>query len=151
MKRSIKIVTSVVLTAGIVAGAAAYGKHEFSKPDRRAEFMVSYIADELDLNATQEQALDTLKDEVLAARKLMHEQMSPTKEELVALITAERFDQARALDIISSKTATLNQAAPAVVAAFGNFLDGLDAEQKGQIQKLKESRGHHHNHGNDYE
>ncbi len=64
--------------------------------------------------------------------------MKPTKQELAALLEADRFDQARALEIINAKTTAINQAAPTVVAAFGNFLDGLDAEQKAEIRKIKE-------------
>lgn len=138
MKRSFKIITAVVVTAGIVAGAAAYGKHEFGSPERRAAAMVSFVSGELDLNDSQEQSLIVLKDEVLAAREIMEDQMKPTKQELAALLEAERFDQARALEIINAKTTAINQAAPAVVAAFGNFLDGLDAEQKAEIRKFKE-------------
>ncbi len=144
MKRSIKIVTAAVLTAGIAVGAAAYGKHEFEKSDRRAAYMASYVSDELDLDATQEQALIALKDEVLLARKLIHEQMMPAKGEIVELLTADSFDQARALELIHTKTTALIQAAPPVIAALGSFLDGLDAEQKAEIQSFKEHRGGDH-------
>ncbi len=138
MKRSIKIVTAIVLSAGFIVGAAAYGQHEFGNTDRRASHMINFISAELDLDATQEQALVALKDEVLIARELMQEQMRPTKDEIMALFEADSFDQARALEIINAKTSALNQAAPAVIAAFGNFLDGLDAEQKAEIKKFKE-------------
>ncbi len=151
MKRSFKIVTAIVLTAGIVVGAAAYGKHEFRNPDRRASAMVNFISGELDLNANQEQALVVLKDEVLVARELMQEQMQPTKDEIAALLAADGFDQARALEIINDKTAALNQAAPAVIAAFGNFLDSLDAEQKAELKKFKERRDGHHGRWQDHD
>lgn len=151
MKRSIKIVTAIALTAGIVVGAAAYGKHQFGSPDRRASVMINIISEELDLNSTQEQALVALKDELLVTRELLHEQMQPAKDEIVTLLAADSFDQTRVLEIINEKTAALNQAAPGVVAAFGNFLDGLDAEQKAEIARMKEHRGEHRGRWHDHD
>lgn len=145
MKRSTKIITAVVLSLGIAGGAAAVGKHRFGDPAKRASFMVSYVSEELALDSTQKQALTVLKDEVMAARESMRGQISGVHEQAGALIAAETFDRAGALQLINSKTAAVNSVAPEVVTALGNFLDTLDAGQKAEIVEfMQQRRGRHH-------
>jgi len=143
MNKSTKIITTVVLTLGIAGGAAAFGKHRFGDPDKRAAHVVSYIADELELDATQEQALTALKDQLMQTRTTMKSNWEETPAEIENLIGAETFDQARALELITAKTATINEAAPENIAALGNFLDSLNAEQKADVLSfMKQRRGH---------
>lgn len=140
MNRTTKILTATALSIGLLGSVAAYGKHRMGE-SKRADFFVSYVSEELELDTTQEQALNLLKDEVIAAKGLLREQMEPFKSEIESLFNAETFDQNRALEMISTKTATINEAAPTIVAALGNFLDGLNAEQKAEVMEHIESRG----------
>lgn len=144
MKRSTKIITTVVLTLGIASGAAAWGKHRYGDPQKRATHMVNYISDELELDATQEQALSALKDQLLVVRQTMKSELEPAREQARTLINAETFDQAQALELINAKTAAINSVAPETIAAFGNFLDSLNAEQKARVVEFMEhkKRGH---------
>lgn len=149
MKRSGKIITAVVLTLGIAGGAAAIGKHRFGDPVKRANYMVSYIGDELELDTIQLQSLTALKDQLIAARESVHSDMSNTHAQAAALINADQFDQGRALELLTEKTSSLNSVAPEVIGALGNFLDGLNPAQKAEIAKFmaehKESHhGRHH-------
>lgn len=146
MKRSTKIITAVVLTLGVAGGAAAYGKHRFGSPESRANYMVGYVSEELNLSSTQEQSLQELKDEIMTARVTLRGQMNSTREEVQSLISSERFDQEKALELINGKTAAIREAAPTVVAALGNFLDGLNAEQKEEIMEFIQNRAGHHRH-----
>lgn len=132
MKRSTKIITAVVLSIGVVGGAAAYGKHRFADPEARAEFVIERISDKLSLDATQEQALTVLKDELLAKRSTMKD-LKPAREDLQALIEADTLDQAALLAMVTEKTQAVNAAAPDIVSALGGFLDTLNSEQKSQI------------------
>lgn len=142
MKRSTKIITGVILTVGIVGGAAAIGKKQFGNHEKRADFAVGYITEQLQLDSTQEQALSVLKDQVMAARSVMHEEMGSTKSEMQELVEAETFNQAQALELINSKTSTINSAAPDVVVALGNFLDSLNAEQKAEVVEFMQKEHH---------
>jgi len=150
MKRSTTIITAVVLTLGVAGGAAAYGKHRFGDPAKRVEHMVNYISDELSLDASQEQALVALKDQILQTRTSMKDEFGSIRDEVQALVSAESFDQARALQLISAKTSAINAAAPETVAALGNFLDGLNSEQKAEVLEFMEHRrGHQRGHDHD--
>lgn len=144
MKRSTKIITAVVLTVGIAGGAAAYGKHQFGNPEKRADKIAGYIAYELELDETQKQALDVLKTQMMTARQTVKADRSAIKEEAMALINAESFDRAKALDMINSKVSMVNEQAPDMVNALGDFLDTLNAEQKAEIAEfVEEHRGRH--------
>jgi len=145
MKRSTKIITVIALTIGVAGGAAAYGKHKFGDPEKRAAHMVNYVSDELSLDASQEQALVALKDQLLASRLAMRDQWNSTPEELQALLQADRFDQAEALALLTSRTNAVNAAAPEAIAALGLFLDSLNAEQKAEIAEFaQQHRGWRH-------
>lgn len=144
MKRSTKIITAVALTLGIAGGAAALGKHQYGDPQKRADKIAGYISSELELDATQQQALDVLKTQMLTARQTVKTDKSAMKEEAMALVNAETFDRAKALDMINSKMSMVNEQAPDMVNALGDFLDSLNAEQKAEIAEfVEEHRGHH--------
>lgn len=141
MKKSTKIITAALLTVGVATGAAAFGKHKFSNHEERAEHMVERISNNLDLDSTQMQALDVLKDQMLSTADTMNTEFSPIRENIIALVSAETFDQAKALDLINTRAAAITAAAPEVVTAMGSFLDGLDAEQKAKVLEIMEHRG----------
>lgn len=143
MKRSTKILTTVVLTFGVVGGAIAYGKAKFSDPGARADYMASYVSDELELNESQDQALNALKDQMLESRQQMKDEANPVQDQIRELISADTFDQAKALELLSNKTSAVNANAPDVMLALGNFLDSLNAEQKAEVLEFMEhKRGH---------
>lgn len=141
MKRSTKIISAVVVTVAIVTGGVAYaGKHARGDHEEHAEYAAIFVAKKLDLDTTQKQALDTLMSEMVAAKQRMQEQMVTTKSDVRALVEAESFDQAKALEMVTGKTATVNEVAPELVVALGNFMDSLNAEQKAEIVEFMDSR-----------
>ena len=140
MKRSTKIITAVVLTFGIAGGAVAYGKHKWGDPETRAKHVVSYISEELNLNSDQSDKLKTLKNQLLNTGKEMRSEMQPLRSDIRTLISADTFDQAKALELINSKTALVNKNAPDVLAAMGSFLDSLDVEQKAEVMEFIEHK-----------
>lgn len=140
MKRSTKIITAVALTLGIVGGATAYGKHQWGDPAKRAKHVVSYVADELDLDAAQTDKLTALKDKLLATGKHMRGEMKPLHGDVADLLAADSFDQAKALEMIANKTALINDNAPEMLTAVGSFLDSLNPEQKAELIEFMESK-----------
>lgn len=147
MKRSTKIITATVLTLGVAGGATAFGKHSFGSPEKRATHMVNYISDELSLDATQEQNLVALKDQLLIAKDVMEERWGNTRDEVDALLAADSFDQAQALEMLTARTQAIDTIAPETIAALGQFLDGLNAEQKAEVVEFLENRGRGHRRG----
>jgi len=154
MKRSTKIIVAAALTVGLVGGAAAVGKHRYGDSEKRRGHIVSHVADELDLNTTQTASLNSLIDQVMTVKQQMRSDFGDDMSGLKTMITDEQFDQIKALDMINAKADAVKQNAPGVVAALGNFLDGLNAEQKAEItEHMKKHRHKHdrkHRHGKDH-
>lgn len=140
MQRSTKIITAVALTFGIAGGALAYGKHKWGDPETRAKHAVAYVADELELDDAQTLKLETLKDTLLSTGQKFRTEVRPARGQLVELIGAESFDRDRALSLITGKTSFVEENAPEVLAAMGDFFDSLSAEQKAEVVERIEHR-----------
>lgn len=148
MKRSTKIITTIALTVGLAGGAAALGKHHYGDPAKKAERVAGYIAYELELDDSQKVQLDALKDQLLSARENVKENHDPMKAQAMSLLTAETFDRSAVLDMINTKTTAINEQAPQVINALGDFLDSLNTEQKNEIAEFVND--HHGRHGRKY-
>lgn len=142
MQRSTKIIIALVLTLGIAGAATAVGKHRFGNPEKRATHMVNYISDELDLDATQQQALSVLKDQLLNSRTVIHSDMADLRADATSLFTSDVFDRAQALELVNTRTAQINALAPEIVGSLGDFLDSLNAEQKAAVSEFVENHRH---------
>ncbi len=143
MKRSTKIITAIILTFGIAGGAVAYGKHQWGNPETKAKHVISYVTEELDLDSSQSEKLTALAGKMMETGKLFRSEMAPMHSDVTALISADTFDQDQALEMLTSKTALMNQHAPDVLAALGAFLDSLSAEQKEEVLEfIQHKRGH---------
>ena len=136
MKRTSKVLIAIILTLGIAGAATAFGKHRFGNPEKRAEHMVSYISDELNLDTTQQHALSAFKDTLINSQSIVRSDMKDLREEANSLFTSDVFDRAMALDLINSRTARVNTLAPDLVNSLGDFLDSLDSEQKTRISEF---------------
>ena len=155
MKRHHKIIIASTLAVSLIGGSAAYAGKYFNSPEGRAGFVTSYIASELELDEAQKVTLDALKGKVMQAHQMMRGDMQPLRGEIQALLEADSFDQAKALEMIQSRTAMVNDLAPELLAAFGTFFDGLNAAQKAEVLEMLEhrrgrmGRGHHRGYHHD--
>ena len=139
MKRSTKIIGAVVMSISLVTAAGAYAtKKGFG--EKRLEFITSYISSELELNDAQQEQLSTLGNTVMSLKQELKAQGQPLHSDIDALLKADKFDQQKALQMIEAKTAYVNQSAPEVIAALGNFLDGLNPEQKTEVLEFLEHK-----------
>lgn len=146
MRKNTKILTVAVLTVGLATGAVTYAKSKFTDPEAKAAFVVKYVADELNLDTTQTQNLEALKNQVVTTALSMRSEFSPVKDEIQTLVSAESFDQARVLELVNARTSAVDAAAPEIINALGVFLDGLDAEQKSKVLEFIEHRDMHKKH-----
>ena len=140
MKRSTKIIGAVVLSISLVTAAGAYATYNHGNGEAHAAFITSYISSELALDDTQQLQLTALSEQVMSLKDQFNAQGQPLHQELEKLLSADTFDQQKALNMISDKTAFINQAAPEVIAAFAGFLDGLNTEQKAEVMEFINDR-----------
>ena len=154
MNKLTKVLVIGVTISGLAVGATAYAKR--GGGDRGAR-MVSHIADHLELDDSQTQALDTLRLEISETRELVGGDKQDMKAQVSALIAADTFDQGAALGMINERAAAFQANAPELVAAAGVFFDSLTVEQKTEIQGFmdrfgnRHERGDRHERGHDYD
>jgi len=136
MQRPTKIFIAVILTLGIAGGAAAVGKHRFGSPERKAKHMVNYITEALDLDASQQQALLVLKEQLIQSHTSIKSDMVNLHNDVNSLFVADAFNRTQALDLINARTAQINSLAPDLVNSVGDFLDSLNPAQKAQVSEF---------------
>lgn len=151
MKRYSKWLVALFTGSALAVALAGCGPRHHS-PEERAEWMMQKVSSELALDETQNAGLAVLKDEMLKARKAMSEQRKTSIDTVTALLQQPTLDRSQALTLVEGHTRVVNEQAPAVVAALGDFYDSLTPEQQTQLrerlQKFQDyaAKGRHHWH-----
>lgn len=151
MKKLSKGIIVLAVSGTVIAGSVlAYAHKRGHSFEHRAEWVVAMVSDELELNEPQIAKLNALKEELLKTGEKFHQQHENTHEELLAMLNDSQLDRVKALNIIENKTRLVNQYAPAVVNALGDFYDSLSEEQhaalREHIEEKMQHRGQHREH-----
>ncbi len=159
MKTWIKRSLIAVLGATIVLGGAAawahrhYGGWHDMKSMSAADIdqakgrVVEKIGERMDLDAAQKARLTVLADRLIEQRSAMLAGGDP-RSAVRALVAGNSFDRAGAEALLMAKTDALRAGAPGVIAAFGDFYDGLRPEQQQELRELMQrGRRHGRDHG----
>ena len=113
-----------------VAGLSGCRRHSHA---HKAEFMVDYITETLDLNESQQEQLNQIKDEVMAEAKEMHANKESMHAELVAQLRSEEIDQALVKAKIAEHRARMDEIVDLIVVRLAEFHKTLTAEQKEKL------------------
>jgi protein CpxP len=144
MKRISKF-SILAVGALVVIGSFSACSHR-GDPNHRAQWMLEKVTKKLELDDAQQVHLKNVSEEVLAARVAMKQQFGEDREQLLALLEQPTLDRDMILSLVRSRTEDLNERAPDIVAAVGEFYDGLTVAQQAQIrefvQEHQESRHH---------
>jgi Spy/CpxP family protein refolding chaperone len=135
------IIGGAILATGVAA--CNYGMR-FSGPEERSEWMMHKITKELELNETQQARLENVKDELLKARKTMHENREQHSSDIIAMLKQPTFDRDKANTIVSQHIETVNTQAPVIIDAIGDFYDSLDDAQRARLREFIEHKMDHH-------
>lgn len=143
-----KLLLFVLGSVVLVAGLTACGPHRFSKEDsaEHAAWIVERVARKLDLDDAQKVRLDAVKTALLTVRDAAEKRRAADRQELTALLAQPTLDRTRANSLVTGHTRAIEQHAPQVIAAFGDFYDSLRPEQQQTLREQVESRlaGHCH-------
>jgi len=146
IKRSLIALTSVTVVLGGLTACGSRGDHARGWSDERVTEMrgkaVERISSKLELNAEQKAKLGVLADEMVASRKAMRGESGNFRNDLQALIAADKFDRTKAQQMLDQKAQALQGSGPKVLAAFADFYDSLNPEQQKQVRERLERRGH---------
>ena len=105
-------------------------------PEHRTQWILEKVTKKLELDDAQQVQLKNVSEEILAAREATKQQFGGDREALLALLEQPTLDQDKILSLVRSRTEALNERAPDVIAAVGEFYDGLTAEQQAQIHEF---------------
>lgn len=143
LNKTIVAAVTLLLVSGSVMAGMMYKR--MSSPEKVADFVVEEVSEELNLTEAQLVSLNKVKDVLLGMHEDMHGDRETHKSRILSLIDQPVLDQATALTMFKQKSDYLNDKAPEVIAALGEFYDGLNAEQQAVLkQRIEEHKSHRH-------
>ena len=135
VKKGLTISIIALLIAG-VAGLSGCRRHSHA---HKAEFMVDYITETLDLTESQQEQLNRIKDELLEKAQQMHSNKESMHAELVAQLRSEEIDQALVKAKIAEHRARMDEIVDLIVVRLAEFHKTLTTEQKEKLIAKLES------------
>jgi len=144
-RRSLMALTGVAIAIGGVAACGSRGHHAHGpmSAEKIAEVrgkVVNRITRKLDLNAEQQQKLNVLADKMQAQRTAFIGQTTDPRAEVRALVAGEKFDRARALNLLDEKTRVVQISSPEVINALADFYDSLNPTQQAEVRERMQKR-----------
>jgi len=134
-----------LLIGMLISGVALFSGCRRHSHGHKAEFMVDYISETLDLNESQQAQLDQIKDELMEKAQQMHADKESMHAELVAQLRSEEIDQARVKAVIAEHREKMDEIIDLVVVRLAEFHKTLTAEQKEKlIAKIETFKKWHH-------
>jgi len=135
----------ILLIGMLISGVSLFSGCRRHSHGHKAEFMVDYISETLDLNESQQAQLDQIKDEFMAKAQQMHTDKESMHKELVAQLRSEEIDQARVKAVIAEHRAQMDDIVDLVVLRLAEFHKTLTPEQKEKlIAKIETFKKWHH-------
>jgi len=99
-------------------------------------WMLRRVSRKLDLDAAQQQRLTGVQGRMQELRADMQAAKEEHRDALLALLSGERFDRTEAMRLLNVPVAVAAETAPELIAAFGDFYDGLNAKQRTRLREL---------------
>ena len=127
-----------------VAGFAGCRRHS---PYQKAEFMVDYVSETLDLNEGQKAHLDQIKDELLEKGVQMRAERGTMHSELVTQLRSEEIDQGRLKSLVTEHKVKMEALIDLAIVRLAEFHKTLTPEQREKLVAKLESFKKWHGHG----
>jgi Spy/CpxP family protein refolding chaperone len=135
----------ILLIGMLISGVAFFSGCRRHSHGHKAEFMVDYISETLDLNESQQAQLDQIKDELMEKAQQMHADKESMHGELVAQLRSEEIDQVRVKAVIAEHRVQMDEIVDLVVLRLSEFHKTLTLEQKEKlISKIETFKKWHH-------
>ena len=124
---------TIALICVFISSALLFSGCRSHSPNHKAEFMVDYIAETLDLNDQQRAQLDDIKAEFLAKAGELHANREAMRAELMAELRKEEIDQQRIKALISQKREQMAEMMDLAVVRLAEFHRTLSPDQKEKL------------------
>jgi len=137
---------TIALIGVFVLAALVFNGCRSHSANHKAEIMVDYIAETLDLNETQRAQLDGIKEEFLAKAKEMHARKEAMHAEFKAELLKDEIDQQHMKELMAQKREQMTEIMDLAVVRLSEFHKTLTAEQKEKLVAKLEWFHEKHNH-----
>ena len=135
----------ILMIGMLISGVALFSGCRRHSHGHKAEFMVDYISETLDLNESQQAQLDQIKDEIMTKAQQMHADKESMHAELVAQLRSEEIDQMRVKAVVAEHRTQMDEIIDLVVVRLAEFHKTLTPEQKEKlIAKIETFKKWHH-------
>ena len=135
------------LIAFLLIGVAGFAGCRRHSPHQKAEFMVDYVAESLDLNESQRAHLDQIKDELVEKGIQMRADKSAMYTELVAQLRSEEIDQDRLKAMVTDHKTKMEELIDLGIVRLAEFHKTLTPEQREKLVAKLESFKKWHGNG----
>ena len=136
---------TIALIGVFVSGALIFTGCRSHSHRNKAEFMVDYIAESLDLTDAQKEQLDGIKEEFMVKAEEMHAKKQAMHAEFMAELRKEQIDQEKVKDLIAQKRAQMDEIIDLAVDRLSGFHSTLSPEQKEKlVAKIEWFHEKHH-------
>jgi Spy/CpxP family protein refolding chaperone len=142
VKKGLYLSIIAVLVLGI-AGLAGCRRHS---PQQKAEFIMDYVSESLDLNAGQQAHLEQIKDELMEKGLQMHADKAAMHEEFVAQLRSEEIDPDRIKAMVAERRAKMDELIDLGIVRLAEFHKTLTPAQREKLvvklENFKKWHGH---------
>jgi len=119
-----------------IAGFAGCRRHS---PYQKAEFMVDYVSETLDLNESQKAHLDLIKEELLEKGVQMRADKATMHAELITQLRSEEIDQDRLKSMVTAHKVKMEELIDLAIVKLAEFHKTLSPEQREKLVAKLES------------
>jgi periplasmic protein CpxP/Spy len=136
MKNRTRYIVAILGAVGIAVAVAGCGHgYRHHEPGDYAVRHIEKLGKELNLNEAQTAKLNAVTETLRKGRETMRAKHDEKQKEVLALLDQPKLDRQRALGLVQQTTRDINDHAPEMIAAMGDFYDSLTPPQQ---QKLRE-------------
>ncbi len=123
----------ILLIGFLVASLGFFSGCRRHSHAHKAEFMVDYISETLDLNEGQQEQLNQVKVEVMEKARQMHADKASMREELVDQLRREEIDKERVKALVAEHRAKMDEIVDLLVDRLAEFHKTLTPEQREKL------------------
>jgi Spy/CpxP family protein refolding chaperone len=111
----------------------------FGNPEERVLMISLYLTKKLDLDASQQQGLETITQELLKKGKALHDLRANARDEFVSILRADSVDVQRIQLLQSQHQATINDFITEAGNRLTEFVNMLSPDQRQRLATLIEN------------
>jgi Spy/CpxP family protein refolding chaperone len=138
----------IIAAIGVfIAGALLFSGCRSQSDQGKAEFMVDYIAETLDLTEPQRAQLEGIKEEFVAKAETLRADRKAMHDAFMAELRKEEIDPQRLKELITQKQAQMSEILDLAVTRLAEFHRTLTPEQREKlVTKLEYMHQKYQNH-----